>query len=135
MDVIDLIYSADFITLMTVMMCGFAIVTFLVWKVARYMKAHKDVFTKAAVVKTKGTVRKKFFGGAKDVRIDGTPHMIFEVTLNDKTFEVEQGVDQKLYFDYEEGDEIDLFVTTDTQMKIYPLDTIREPAPEPVATN
>ena len=110
---------------MTIMVIGFAIVMYLVWKVSRYIKTNRNLLMKSAVVRTKGRILRKFFGGG-DSRFSGTPHMTFQITINEETFEVDKDVDKELFFSYEEGDMVDLFVTDGADMKIYPLDSISE---------
>jgi hypothetical protein len=76
-------------------------------------------------MKTKGKVIRKFYSGG-DIRIAGQPFMTFKISLGDDSMEIKQQVDQQLYFSYEEGDEIDLFVSRGQELKVYPLESLKE---------
>ena len=117
--------STYFIDLMTIMVAGFAVVMFLVWKVVRYIRKHRNILIKSAVVRTEGRILRKFFGGG-DSRFSGTPHMTFQITIDEKTFEVDKNVDKEIFFSYEEGDMIDLFVADGEDMLVYPLESLVE---------
>ena len=75
---------------------------------------------KPAVIKTQGRVVRKFFGDG-DSRISDIPYMTLRITVNAKTVDVDKSIDREFFFACEEGDLIDLFVTDEDEMKVYPL--------------
>ena len=52
--------------------------------------------------------------------------MTFQITIDEKTFEVDKNVDKEIFFSYEEGDMIDLFVADGEDMLVYPLESLVE---------
>jgi hypothetical protein len=119
------IAATTFASLMSIMIFSLLLVSFLLWKVVQYTKKNRSLFTRSNLIKTKGKIIKKFYGGG-DTRISGHPFMTFKVSLDDNFMEIQQKVDQQLYFSYEEGDEIDLFVSRGQEFKIYPLEGLKE---------
>jgi hypothetical protein len=116
--------NLDFTLLMVVMLFGFLVVCILLWKIGKYLKENRGTLTKSGLVKTKGEVVKKFFGGG-DSRISGDPHMTFKVIIDNNTVEIDQKVGRDLYFSYDEGDEIELFIAEGQELKVYPLESIQ----------
>ena len=121
----------NFLKLTTILTASFLIVIYLLWRVSVYLKANRKKLMTSAVIKTEGKVLRKFFGGG-DSRISDVPHLTIEVTVNDKTVEVNKDVNRELFFAYEEGDIIELFVTNEEDMKVYPLAAITENQQSPI---
>ncbi len=103
---------------------GLLFIVLLAWQTANYLKKNRHSITKAALIKTKGKIIKKFFSG--DARIGGEHHVKFQFTIDDKNVEVDHGVDQELYLAYEVGDELDIFVANGSEIKVYLLDSLKD---------
>ncbi len=95
------------------------------WGTLRYLKKSNAFATGSSVTLTKGKVIKKFYNGA-DPRINGQPTFKLTFKFENELHEIEKEVEQEIFFEYDEGEDIDLFVSCKKELKVYPLKSIQE---------
>ena len=117
-------HTLNFLFLMTVLLSGVLIVCFIFWGSLKYLKASYAFDISSDVTLTRGQVIKKFYSGG-DPRIDGMPTLKLKFTLEDEVHEVIKAVEQEIFFEYDEGQEIDLFVSNSKMLQVYPLKSIQ----------
>ncbi|MCM8542654.1 MAG: hypothetical protein NE328_20480 [Lentisphaeraceae bacterium] len=94
------------------------------WGAIKYFQTSNAFSISSDVTLTKGKVMKKFYSGG-DPRIDGMPTLKLKFTLENEVHEVIKAVEQDLFFEYDEGEEIDLFISNSTSLQVYPLKSIQ----------
>ena len=123
------IESVNFLFLTTIFLFCVALAVLFVWGLLGYFKGTGAFKIKSNVVLTKGKVLKKFYSGG-DPRISGLPTMKLEFKLEDEIHKIEKEVEQEIFFEYDEGQDIDLFVSTSNELKVYPLKSIQKKEPK-----
>lgn len=115
----------NFFFLMTILVCGVLTICLIFWALLRYFKRSYSVKINSSVVLTKGKVIKKFYSGG-DPRVDGRPTMKLKFTHEKTEHVIDQQVEQEIFFEYDEGEEIDLFVSSTKDLQVYPLKSIQK---------
>ena len=110
---------------MIILLFGAGIVCFIFWALLKYFKDTNAFAISSDVVLTKGKVVKKFYSGG-DPRISGLPTMKLQFTHDDVVHEIEKQVAKELFFEYDEGEDIELFVSVAKEVRVYPLKSIQE---------
>ena len=73
--------------------------------------------------KVNATVIDKFFDG-EEIITGGSPTLLINVNVNRKNHQIKHFVEQKLYMKYDIGDTIEVFVSQNDKLKIYPVDEL-----------
>lgn len=94
------------------------------WGAVKHFQKTKAFSVGSDVKLTKGKVVKKFYSGG-DPRIDGKPTIKLAFTHENELHEIDKAVAQEIFFEYNEGQEIDLFISSNNELKVYPLKTIQ----------
>ena len=117
-------HTINFLFLMSILLFGVMLVCLFFWGALNYFKASNAFAIGSDVTLTKGKVIKKFYSGG-DPRIEGKPTMKLKFTLENEVHEVIKAVEQEIFFEYDEGQEIDLFVSNSKMLQVYPLKSIQ----------
>jgi len=117
-------HTVNFLFLMTILLTGILLVCLFLWGAIKYFQTSNAFSISSDVTLTKGKVMKKFYSGV-DPRIDGMPTLGVGFTLENEVHEVIGAVEQDLFFEYDEGEEIDLFVSNSKCLQVYPLKSIQ----------
>lgn len=79
---------------------------------------------KSPLQKMNATVIDKFFDG-EEIITGGSPTLLLNVYLNRKNHQLKHFVEQQMYMKYEIGDKIEVFVSQNDKVKIYPVEELR----------
>ena len=115
----------NFTFLTIILLFGASLIGLFFWGSLRYFKKSNAFSIGSDVTLTKGKVVKKFYSGG-DPRINGLPTLKLSFKFDNEFHEVEKEVEQDIFFKYDEGQEIDLFVSNKNELKVYPLKSIQE---------
>jgi len=115
----------NFAFLTIILLFGVSIVGLFFWASIRYLKKTSAFATGSNVTLTKGKVIKKFYSGG-DPRLSGLPTMKLSFKFENEFHEIDREVEQEIFFEYDEGEDIDLFVSNKKELKVYPLKSIQE---------
>jgi len=115
----------NFVFLSIILLFGLSMVGLFFWGTVKYFKKTNAFATGSNVTLTKGKVIKKFYSGG-DPRINGLPTMKLSFKFENEFHEVDKEVEQELFFEYDEGQDIDLFISKQNELKVYPLKSIQD---------
>lgn len=115
----------NFAFLTIILLFGAAVTGLFFWGILRYLKKSNAFATGSGITLTKGKVLKKYYSGG-DPRISGLPTMKLSFKFEDEFHEIDKEVEQEIFFEYDEGEDIDLFVSFTKELKVYPLKSIQE---------
>ena len=79
---------------------------------------------KSPLQKINATVIDKFFDGEEIIN-GGSPTLLINVPLKSKNHQIKHFVEQKIYMKYDIGDKIEVFVSQNDKVKIYPVEELR----------
>ena len=80
---------------------------------------------KKPLLKVNATIIDKFFDG-EEIISGGSPTLLLNVPCNRKSHQIKHYVEQWIYMKYDVGDKIEVFVSQNDKVKIYPVDEFKK---------
>lgn len=118
------VQTVNIFFLMTILFFGVFLFCLFFWGSVKYFEKSNAFSVGSDVTLTKAKVIKKFYSGG-DPRIDGSPTIKLSFTHENKVHEIDKAVEKEIFFDCDEGQEIDLFISNSDELKVYPLKSIQ----------
>lgn len=119
------VQTVNILFLITLLFFGVIFFCLFFWGFIKYFEKSNAFSIQSDVTLTKGKVVKKFYTGG-DPRISGEPTIKLTFTHENELHEIDKAVAREIFFEYDEGQEIDLFISNNNELKVYPLKSIQD---------